>query len=415
MFRVVPDQLRISSGWVRCGHCGEVFDGAAHMLPPEDRAAVLAASASATAALSSPAPQPAPAPAPAPTPAAPATGVAGRAAEVTTPPAHTAGPITQSLDGEPAPAAAPAVGARPRGSEWAPDFVHQPAVWSLREPAPWRGALAADAPREQAGVLEAPRAEAPWQPEPPRPWPDSAAPAGPTFLGPVSSAAAAWPQAGAASAAPTQPDADHRRAWTSDDMPAPVTPLDAESAESAESAAPATAPVAPSFVAAARRRAFWSSTPVRAVLWLLLMALALALAVQVTLGQRDWLAAREPRLAPLLQRLCEPLGCTLSPYRLLDAIVIDSSSFNRASGDDFRFSVVLRNSADLPVATPSLELVLTDAQDQPLIRRVFTAGELGAPQTLAARGEFSGARAFTVADPAVSPDITGYRLIAFYP
>lgn len=26
MFKVVPDQLRISEGWVRCGHCGDVFD-----------------------------------------------------------------------------------------------------------------------------------------------------------------------------------------------------------------------------------------------------------------------------------------------------------------------------------------------------------------------------------------------------
>ena len=33
MFRVVPDQLRVSAGWVRCGHCSEVFDAAQHMLP----------------------------------------------------------------------------------------------------------------------------------------------------------------------------------------------------------------------------------------------------------------------------------------------------------------------------------------------------------------------------------------------
>lgn len=31
MFKVVPDQLRISDGWVRCGHCAEVFDASAHM------------------------------------------------------------------------------------------------------------------------------------------------------------------------------------------------------------------------------------------------------------------------------------------------------------------------------------------------------------------------------------------------
>lgn len=31
MFKVVPDQLRISEGWVRCGQCDEIFDAQAHM------------------------------------------------------------------------------------------------------------------------------------------------------------------------------------------------------------------------------------------------------------------------------------------------------------------------------------------------------------------------------------------------
>ena len=33
LFRVVPDQLRISDGWVRCGQCDEVFDASWHLLP----------------------------------------------------------------------------------------------------------------------------------------------------------------------------------------------------------------------------------------------------------------------------------------------------------------------------------------------------------------------------------------------
>lgn len=33
LFRVVPDQLRISDGWVRCGQCDEVFDASLHLLP----------------------------------------------------------------------------------------------------------------------------------------------------------------------------------------------------------------------------------------------------------------------------------------------------------------------------------------------------------------------------------------------
>jgi len=32
LFKVVPDQLRISDGWVRCGQCEEVFDASRHLL-----------------------------------------------------------------------------------------------------------------------------------------------------------------------------------------------------------------------------------------------------------------------------------------------------------------------------------------------------------------------------------------------
>jgi predicted Zn finger-like uncharacterized protein len=33
MFTVVADQLRISEGWVRCGQCGNIFDGAMELQP----------------------------------------------------------------------------------------------------------------------------------------------------------------------------------------------------------------------------------------------------------------------------------------------------------------------------------------------------------------------------------------------
>ena len=36
VFRVVPDQLRVSEGWVRCGRCSEVFNAAEHMVDGSD-------------------------------------------------------------------------------------------------------------------------------------------------------------------------------------------------------------------------------------------------------------------------------------------------------------------------------------------------------------------------------------------
>jgi len=43
LFKVVPDQLRISEGWVRCGQCDEVFDASLHLVQssvPENVASV---------------------------------------------------------------------------------------------------------------------------------------------------------------------------------------------------------------------------------------------------------------------------------------------------------------------------------------------------------------------------------------
>ena len=32
LYRVVPDQLRISDGWVKCGQCGDIFDASQHLV-----------------------------------------------------------------------------------------------------------------------------------------------------------------------------------------------------------------------------------------------------------------------------------------------------------------------------------------------------------------------------------------------
>lgn len=53
MFKVVPDQLRVSGGWVRCGHCQEVFDASANLQSP----AVVGGASSATES-TPPAPSP---------------------------------------------------------------------------------------------------------------------------------------------------------------------------------------------------------------------------------------------------------------------------------------------------------------------------------------------------------------------
>jgi predicted Zn finger-like uncharacterized protein len=57
MFRVVPDQLRMSEGWVRCGHCDEVFDANAHLRTLEENSTVIAPNPPAESEINFPEPQ----------------------------------------------------------------------------------------------------------------------------------------------------------------------------------------------------------------------------------------------------------------------------------------------------------------------------------------------------------------------
>ncbi len=182
-----------------------------------------------------------------------------------------------------------------------------------------------------------------------------------------------------------------------------------------------------SFVRDARRQAFWRKPLTRAVLGLSALLLLSLLALQAAVMQRDSLAAYEPRLKPVLQMLCERLACQVGPVRQIEAIVIDSSSFNKINDAGmYRLSFILKNAGSALVAMPSLEVTLTDTQDQPVLRRVLSPAQFStASSMLAAGADFSAALNLQVAanplpsDAATAPDmslrVAGYRLLAFYP
>lgn len=171
----------------------------------------------------------------------------------------------------------------------------------------------------------------------------------------------------------------------------------------------------PGFVRQARRRAFWSSRGMRAVLGVLVLLLGVLLIGQLALHERDRLAAARPDLAPLLQRACDALGCQLAPLRRIDAIVIDSTALVRRLGEFYAFDLVLKNTAATPLAVPALELSLTDTRDQVIARRVFLPSEWpDAPTLLPAQGSVSVSLslALTLGD---STPMAGYRALVFYP
>ncbi len=299
LFKVVPDQLRISEGWVRCGQCDEVFDASAHLFQE-----------------------------------AQATPVAEPSLPIDPPPEANVAPVPEAL----------------AETDHKPEF---------------------EAPTQTFETVADAKVE-------------------PVFETGMSKEIAPSPAT--------------RPVFKADLTTALHPPVD-------ESDFP---PV--SFMREAVVESAWRRPLVRAVLGLTSFLLLLVLGLQVSVQERDRIVALHPEARPLLQALCVPLQCVLSPLRQIDSIVIDNSSFAKIRGDAYRLGLSIKNSAPIEVAMPALELTLTDSQDQAVLRRVFSPAEFGAPtNVLAAGGEWSGGLAVNAVDVGGVERITGYRVLAFYP
>jgi hypothetical protein len=100
-------------------------------------------------------------------------------------------------------------------------------------------------------------------------------------------------------------------------------------------------------------------------------------------------------------------------HRDIGAVLVEGSSFNRAQGDRYQFSLALRNRSGLPVEAPAIELTLTDADDRPVLRRVLSPADLAAPNPLRAGQEWNTVLPMAIGQGAAR--IAGYRVLAFYP
>lgn len=364
MFKVVTDQLKVSQGWVRCGHCAEVFDASLHLQAP--RTAV----------------------APLPEPVVLAGPVVETTADAGWSPGASFADRSRVRNDRGAPGANDAGDADDEASEFDP--VH----WKHQQTR-----------LDELGMLHV----------------DSGGAAVRTYL----------QQASAADTTEELPQQQSRPSQDREDSDL-FEPSELPAAESDVS-----------FVRDARRQAFWRKPLVRVALGGLGALLLVVLALQFVAQQKDGIAAAEPRLKPMLQGLCEVLQCEVGPLRQIESVVIDSSAFNKISADAYRLSFSIKNTGSVAVAMPSLEVTLTDSQEQALVRRVLTPAQLGAVSGLLAAGaDFAGSVAMQVrassalassraatsaavgldglADvpPPLPPGplrIAGYRVLAFYP
>lgn len=151
------------------------------------------------------------------------------------------------------------------------------------------------------------------------------------------------------------------------------------------------------------------------VMWAVLsVLLTLALVWQWLIWQRHWLAAQEPALKPVMQALCAPWGCEVGWPREPDSVLIDASSFNENPEGGFILQLRLKNTQHHAVATPALELNLTDMQDQVVVRRVFTPQELAVRDHILALRDVRATLNFEL-DEATAERVAGFRAFIFYP
>jgi predicted Zn finger-like uncharacterized protein len=169
---------------------------------------------------------------------------------------------------------------------------------------------------------------------------------------------------------------------------------------------------APEFLRHAERLARWHRPWVRMLLSMALLLLA-TLALQTAQHWRNTIAARWPDALPLLVQWCELVSCSIEPPQRIDDIGLESSGFTRVAGvDQFRLSIVLRNRGATRLAMPWVELSLTDASGNLLVRRVLSPQDFRVPSpVLAANGE----AALQLLLATGTPLVTGYTVEIFYP
>ena len=176
------------------------------------------------------------------------------------------------------------------------------------------------------------------------------------------------------------------------------------------------APHTPDFVRRADQAERWRHPALRMALALSALLLAATLVTQMALHYRDGLVASWPASRPWLQWACALSGCRIEAPRRIDAISVDSSGLLRADGNGgdsfYRLTVVLNNRSATEVLMPAIDLALTDALGQTMIRRVLYARDLGQPATtLAANSELALQGLLDLGELRVS----GYTVELFYP
>jgi len=383
LYKLVPDQLRISQGWVKCGQCGEIFDASKHLIQlaieaprvPESPVNSVEADANSDVKLLD-------------TPGAVFSVISD--ADV---------PGTQAASAPDSVAAsAPAVAThRDAQVEVAPDIA--PNAYERDLPVP-----ATDAP---ADVIVSPPAGLATDEE--------ALVRHPESLGSETMHNLLPDEASPRVAATLGADAIGVSSAQRDEGSAVVESMADTVPNLAQLESDQEHPQA-SFLGDSGRRSIWYQRKGQWILALAVFVLGAGLLFQGIFWERDRWAASYPALKPMLQQLCQPWNCSVQSLQRVDAMAVDAVAFNRVNAGGYRLRFVLKNLSPLSLALPNVELTLTDTQEQVLVRRVLSRHELfAAQQEFLPGAELPVVLFLRLELGEAAPRDMGYRVLAFYP
>ena len=387
-FRVVHDQLKLRAGLVRCGHCKEIFNGIEHLLPPADAEPTVVEPAATTFA-AAPAAFVAPAPVAMETPL-PATSDDMAEADAVeadiTPDTHIA---SDKIDFDiPAAFETEAESEPESGIEIESDIeATRPAVIGKADDPLQRMTLldfTREFPSHGADVEQFSRAEKSAQSFDPH--------------------------------APDELDEAiedlQRKPWRNSKKYAKgkvrsTPPLDEADIEDEEE---------PAFLKRARRKQKMGGK-LRALLGIGCLILFFAALAQGTYLFRNQIAGQLPQTKPLLTQLCDVFACRIDLPAQIAAVSIESSELQTLAEnkDTFVLSTLLRNYSDSLQTWPHIELTLNDANEKPLLRRVFAPADYLSAAEVRTGFAASSEHAVKLSFELTQIKASGYRVYLFYP
>ncbi|CAM2875174.1 Protein of uncharacterised function (DUF3426) [Janthinobacterium lividum] len=195
-------------------------------------------------------------------------------------------------------------------------------------------------------------------------------------------------------------------------LPAAVAP---DAAEEQEEPILPPADDEPAFVTLGRRRE-QSGKAMRVAMAIGSVVLLLLLFLQVMTTFRNPLAAQFPQWKPTLVALCKLSGCQVDLPAQIEALAIEQGELQTLKEQTFSYVSLLRNQSRSVQAWPSIELILNDANDKPVLRRVIAPRDY-LPATIDVSTGFAPRSEQTIKLYFALDQLTasGYHIAIFYP